>query len=503
MDAGFAESTTGRRSDRMRTNSTRRRLLQAATGAWLAGNNAHAATARKRVVVIGGGIGGLSCAFDLMERGHDVTVLEASRRTGGHVKTIHDPLPDGLYADVGAEQFTDPGYDTYREWVRKFDLPVVAYARRRDMFCNVRGKWRTESELEDAKTQREFGFNEREVAFMQEHGWRELSRLFFAPMAVQFKDEYQPLGVGLDDLDNVVLGDWLAGQGASEAARGHCGGSRLTSKDKPANESDVSALYRIWQEAIVKLRGLPVFKREVFRLKGGNQLLPDTFARHLGDRIRKSCVVTLLEHDARGVSVTFTDGPDKKAQTLKADHAVLCVSPLVLPGIQVSPAWPEQKKFALGNTPMGMQSRIVLQARTRFWEGDKLPGINFETGDSTMSLVYECAHEVAGESCVLMGSGPPALSPQDALAAFRKFYPGMNKDTIEQAIVHQWWKEEPYAVGCERKPFALGKLAQIWPHLIAPVGRVHFAGAAFDNLPWGQDAATRSAKRAALAIDAV
>ena len=61
-----------------------------------------AAAARpKRVVVVGGGIGGLCCAYELMERGHDVTLLEASRRTGGHVKTIRDPLPDGLYADGG------------------------------------------------------------------------------------------------------------------------------------------------------------------------------------------------------------------------------------------------------------------------------------------------------------------------------------------------------------------------------------------------------------------
>lgn len=487
------------------TTITRRKLLKTSTAAFLAGAailpSAEPAK-KKRIIVIGGGIGGLSCAFDLMERGHEVTVLEASRRTGGHVKTIYDPLPDGLYADVGAEQFTNPGYDTYREWVLKFDLPVLAYERRRKMFANVRGRWRSEEELADAKTQREFGFNEREVAFMQEHGWKEISRLFYGPMAAKFKDEYQPFGIGLDELDHVVLGDWLAGQGASETARSFCGGSRLTSREKPATENDVSALYRIWQESIVKLRGLPVFKREVFRLKGGNQLLPDTFARLLGDRIRKNCPVTLLEHDASGVSVTFTDGPDKTAQMLKGDYAVLCVSPLVLPGVRISPSLPEQKKFALEHTPMGMQSRIVLQAKTRFWEGDSVPSINFETGNSTMSLVYECAHEVAGESCVLMGSGPPALSAEDALAAFRKFYPGQNKDTIELAIVHQWWKEEPYALGCERTPFALGKLAQIWPHLIQPVGRVHFAGAAFDNLPWGQDAATRSARRVVNAIDA-
>jgi len=210
----------------------------------------------------------------------------------------------------------------------------------------------------------------------------------------------------------------------------------------------------------------------------------------------------VLEHDANGVTVTFTAGPDKKEQMLKADYAVMCVSPMVIAGIKVSPGWPETKKFALEHTPMGMQSRIVLQAKTRFWESDNLPSINFETGNSTMGLVYECAHEVPGDSCVLIGSGPPALAPADALAAFRKFYPGKNKDTIEQVMVHEWWKEEPLALGCERHAFALGTLAQVWPHLIQPVGRVHFAGAAYDNLPWGQDAATRSARRVTLAIDA-
>ena len=74
--------------------------------------------------------------------------------------------------------------------------------------------------------------------------------------------------------------------------------------------------------------------------------------------------------------------------------------------------------------------------------------------------------------------------------------------TIEQCIVHQWWKEEPTCVHCEREAFPFGQLARIWPHLIEPVGRIHFAGAAYDNLPWGMDAATRSANRVAEAIHA-
>jgi monoamine oxidase len=41
----------------------------------------------------------------------------------------------------------------------------------------------------------------------------------------------------------------------------------------------------------------------------------------------------------------------------------------------------------------------------------------------------------------------------------------------------------------------------MWPHLIETVGRIHFVGAAFDNLWRGMDAATRSAVRVARRID--
>src|SRR5690349_9916842 len=42
---------------------------------------------KKSVIVIGAGIAGLSCAYELKRRGHDVMVLEATGRPGGHVRT--------------------------------------------------------------------------------------------------------------------------------------------------------------------------------------------------------------------------------------------------------------------------------------------------------------------------------------------------------------------------------------------------------------------------------
>ena len=50
-----------------------------------------------------------------MKKGHEVVVLEASGRHGGHVYTTRDELSDGLYGDFGQEHIVKPGCERYWE----------------------------------------------------------------------------------------------------------------------------------------------------------------------------------------------------------------------------------------------------------------------------------------------------------------------------------------------------------------------------------------------------
>jgi monoamine oxidase len=491
------------RSD-ARRDLSRREAIQWAGSAMLAGLTGDASASAtlqpaakrsKRVVVAGGGIGGLCCAYELMERGHEVTVLEAALRAGGHVKTIYDPLPDGLYADVGAEHFTKPGYDHYWKYVRKFNLPFLAYPRRIQMLRRIDGAWYTEEQLQDRGILARFGFNRREIDFIVQRGWTELPMLYFGPYLDAIADEYQPFGVGLDKYDEITAGELLARDGATDAAI-RFNGLRRGDGTQAERNKDVSALFRIWQTAIVKLRGLPVFKREVFRLRGGNQLLTDTFAARLGGRVKLGCPIMAIEQGHASLTVHFREHGAAKA--IEAEFMVAAIPLAMLKRIHVKPAWPAPRAHVLQNVQFSTQSRVILQSKTPFWKGD-VSSINLETGDPAMYLVYETADEVPGDSSVLMGSGKPDVTTEEARKAFDGFYPGKST-TIERVIVHNWSKD-PWAFGCERLPFPLGQLSAFWPHIIEPVGRIHFAGAFADNLPWGMDAATRSANRVAEAID--
>ncbi|MCU1317703.1 MAG: hypothetical protein JWN63_3025 [Candidatus Acidoferrum typicum] len=77
----------------------------------------------QKIVVVGAGIAGLIAAFELMQSGHDVTLLEARMRPGGRIHTMRDQFSDGLYAEAGAFDFGE-SYTTLNRYIRMFDLPL-------------------------------------------------------------------------------------------------------------------------------------------------------------------------------------------------------------------------------------------------------------------------------------------------------------------------------------------------------------------------------------------
>ena len=473
-------STETTRSQRSRPSFTRREVLTLAAGSLLPQVRARSP---KKIIVAGAGIGGLSCAFELVRRGHDVTVIEASERTGGHVLTLRDGLDDGLYADMGAEHFTQPGYERYWGYVREFKLPYLYYPRREHLLRWIGGRMYTAEMLADRKVLAEFGLSRREIDYLTHHPFSELASLYYAPYIDRFKDEYRPFDAGLNDLDRLSSRELFAREGASPAALGFIGGGG-------------SALQGVWHAAILKLRGVPRFPPKVYRLVGGNQTLTDTFAQRLGDRVRLNSPVTAIEHGDTGVRVTC--GEAGHTTRLEADYLVCAMSARMLTVIPVAPAWPAAKAYAIANVPYYHDTRVIFQTRTRFWERDRTSP-NMEFGERSLYHVWSASEEVKTSRGLLAGTASGAGTAEAATATYRKFYPGRSEN-IEKAHVKVWALDR-WASACERTSYRPGQLAQFWPILIEPQGRIHFVGAYADNLNWGMEAATRSANRVAEAID--
>jgi monoamine oxidase len=438
----------------------------------------------KKVVVAGGGIAGLCCAYELKRRGHDVTVLEASNRIGGHVKTVRADLPDGLYVDAGAEQFTKPGYDQYWSYVREFNLPYLQDHRREHMLRWINGRMYSEEELASPRVLAGFGFNPSEIDFFKDHPWWDAGSLYLDRYAERITDEYQPFAVGLNGLDEISLNTLLKREGASDAFVRIAGGGG-------------SALQAVWHAGILKRRGVPAWPTQVFRLVGGNSLLPETFAKHLGDRVKLNSPVRSIRHGNEGISVRY--GEPGSAQSIDAEYLVCCMSAVMLRQVSVSPAFDQRKHWAIANMPYYSATRPIFLSRTKFWH-EEGTSINVEFGQPSLEHVWSMADDVATQRGLITGTAQPGVTAEKALETFRGHYTA-KRDTIDKVMTVDW-SRDPWCLACETTAYRPGELKKFWPAIIEPYGRIHFAGAYCDNLNWGQEAATRSANRVAKAIDA-
>ena len=439
---------------------------------------------KKSVIVAGAGIGGLCCAYELMKMGHEVLVLEASGRHGGHVFTGRDGLSDGLYVDYGAEHITKPGYEKYWEYTKEFNLTVLPYPRRVNVVRRIDGKFYTEEMLADPMVLKKFGFNQREVEFLSKNPWWDLGSLYYRPYLEKFENEYQPFGVGYDAWDTMPMASLLEQDGASTTALKFLGGS------------NTSALYNLWQAGILHLRGVPLSPPEVFRIKGGNQGMTDAFAKRLGSKVKLNSRIMSINHGASGVTVRYQQFGEEKE--LSADFLANCIPLPAFRKIPVTPAFSEQKQYVIDNLAYGTYARVIFQSASKFWKEDNL-SINMELDHPNIRSIWQVAEEVDTERAALMATGPGGVSPLRALAGFKEVYPGKSIN-VEQALVKDW-PSDGFAPTCERLAFPMGTLDKFWPHLMEPVGRIHFAGSYADNLNWGMEAATRSANRVALEID--
>jgi len=462
-----------------------------AASAAAAGSSAAAgsATGPKKVIVAGAGITGLCCAYELMKAGHEVTVLEASGRTGGHVYTRREGLTEGLYADFGADHITKPGYERFFGYVEEFGLTAIPYPNAegsehhydKDKLKVIDGKFYKAAQLREAGVLKGFGFNDREVEFLTQHPMYELPAFFLKKYVDKFTDAYQPFGVGLDEYDALALAEVYKREGASPAALRFLGGRHE------------NALYALWRLSLMYSRGIPLSEGETFHLKDGNEQLPHAFAQRLGSRVLLHHKVTAIKHSPKGVTVSCR--VKGAAAEFHGDVLVNCITLPLFSAIPVTPALSAAKQYVVDHLKYSSHPFYVFEATSKFWLEEGIPSINMEFEDPLINSIWLETNSVETSRVILKAYGPSGFAPEQVLAAFRKVYPG-KKDTIVKAVTYDWSKDA-FAPVCEMEPFAIGEMRKFWPEILRPEGRIYFAGTYADNMSRGMESCLRSAQRVA------
>ena len=433
---------------------TRRQFLQqtAVAGAAAFWAPALRAQSPQRIVVVGAGLAGLSAAFELAQRGHSVTVLEANSRAGGRILTLRRPWDDGLYCEAGGE-WVDRNHQYLQHYIAQFGLEL-----KEDEGDSA--IWQDGKLLGD-------GDSARVIA-----GYRELEeRVDEAAARINIYEN--PERSALIHLDAMSYGDWLRSLGASEAALAR---HRIRVNDlMTVDLHEISALHMLYEYA------LPSSGETESRIRGGNALLPETFVKRLGDKVHFGAAVQSIEHNASGVSVAYLQ--KGSAQRIEADHAIIAIPGVMVPRLRFTPALPRATADAYRKLGHGRIMKVVLQTRTRFWE-KREPSYTGVVTHREAGNIYHSSTAQAGRRglltnyCAGWGAaswGP--LGPAGQITAAKKLtHDVWRHDANEIERARSWhWNIQPWARGSYGF-FAPGQMTSVRPVVAQPVGRIHFAG---------------------------
>jgi len=450
-----------------------------------------------KVIVVGGGLAGLSAAHELVSWGHDVTVLEAQTRPGGRVLTLRTPFSDGLYVDAGAVDFSE-GYRHLLHYLKVFNLnPAELKRGKLAPVLHLRGKRYVAkpnilAELPYAITAEE-----------KKLGIGGMLQKYLLGPAKELGDPTEP---GWDitrfkAMDGVTLADFMKSRGASDEA------VELLSQIVGVGYGwrDGCALHRLASDfALFSLGG-----GKQLLIEGGSDGLPRAMAKSLRDRIYYGAPVSKIVQEGNQVHAVFRQGGSE--QTLTADR-LICTAPCpALRKVEWTPALPSRQRQIIDTLEYAQVTRIFVQARRRFWADVG------EDGNSSTDLPVKLVSEqplrrpddIGPRSILESHIRGPEAGPVSALdfdrqiafavENFEKLHPGFSHYAEGGAV--KSWHTDPWAGGGYAwwKP---GQLTEWMPELAKPHGRVHFAGEHTSPLGRTMEGALISGNRAAREVHA-
>jgi len=346
----------------------------------------------KRIIVVGAGLAGLSCAYELDQAGFNVILIEARSRPGGRVRTYRDPFADNLYAEMGAEYVDST--DTYvKEYCKKFDLKVLP-ARQYDGVY-VRGQRLTMKGLRSGADVLPFKGTLKGKLFGQEvqyiQKWIDL---------VKKKGVTSP---EVQALDKMSVEEILKYGGAPKDIIDLYTYTNAT--EETTVPSKMSALNMVLANTKISSFNENTVEGRIF---GGNDQLPRIFAKKLGSKIKYNRSLQRLDFDSKGVTATVKE--NEKLTSITAIKCVLAIPASILKNININPGFSTEKTNCIKTQQYGHAMKIAMQYRRRFWDDKNSIGQRVFT-DTSLRRIYHFSIDQPGPRGILLSftSGEDAI----------------------------------------------------------------------------------------------
>ena len=337
---------------------------------------------RRRVIILGAGMAGLSTAYELGALGYECTVLEARQRPGGRCWTIRAGteeteiggerqvcrFDDGLFFNAGPMRIAHHHASTLA-YCREFGIPLVAFPNineaafvHRDgfprlRFREVRADWRGHTAELLAKSIQQGQLNgpltnadrERVIEYLRAEGrldakliyprGREVSNAHFDPES--------PRGFTIDP-------------GASDQP------------GTPPKPLELEAVLKAGYPSALSLGQIYDQQPTMLTPAGGMDRVAFGFAQKLGTAIRYAAQVREVRRSGEGVRIVFAagaaSGVSAEAREITGDFCVCTIPPHLLARLPAD--FSAATAAALRLAPPGAAGKIGLQFKRRFWEED-------------------------------------------------------------------------------------------------------------------------------------
>ncbi|KAM7045707.1 amine oxidase [flavin-containing] A-like isoform 1-T2 [Molossus nigricans] len=419
------------------------------------------------VIVVGGGISGLSAAKLLTEHGVNVLVLEARDRVGGRTYTIRNKHVD--YVDVGGA-YVGPTQNRILRLSKELGLKTYKVNVNERIVQYVKGK--------TYPFRGAFPPVWNPIAYLDYNNlWRTMDNMgkeipADAPWNAPHAEEWDR--ITMKELIDKICWTQTAKQFAS----------LFVNINVTSEPHEVSALWFLWY---VKQCGgtTRIFSvtngGQERKFVGGSGQVSELIMSRLGDRVKLSRPVTSVDQSGDNIIIETLNH-----EVYECKYVISAIPPTLTAKIHFIPELPPERNQLVQRLPMGAIIKCMMYYKEAFWKKKDYCGcMIIQDEEAPISITLDDT-KPDGSLPAIMGFILARKAVQ--LAKLQKdqrkkiicelYSKVLGSEEALQPVHYEEknWCEEQYSGGCYTAYFPPGIMTQYGRVIREPVGRIYFAG---------------------------